>query len=398
MYKISILLIIIGLVTGCSKPVTYQVENSAEIVFEVTNAQYGNAIISLWNETYPEQVGAISYDVVEANDSFELHLAKQPISNDVILVDDIYVPSLFDESLAFESKEQKSYEMEIPYRLTKSFNEYKNTFIPMRLEGMAYAYNTNLLHSSDVLSFERLARLANNAVYINKDEVSILPLLYIGGVNLLADGNVELPYFNSDKTLNLLKEIQWLGTHFDAFEQQGYYDSWFIDEKYASGLVHQEMQLVEYEEMFKHDLKVTKIPKLGLYPSPTVASMEGYLINANTEYPNTAKALIQLMRSEKGMQAYASYNDVYLAVVSKDVYQIDYQDNWQEEFTYALSDSMPTPFRSINREENLTSLDYYMEGDFVEIIAALVSGDITAYEAQSLLIMLLGEWNGSKVD
>ncbi len=218
MYKISILLIIIGLVTGCSKPVTYQVENSAEIVFEVTNAQYGNAIINLWNETYPEQVGAISYDVVEANDSFELHLAKQPISNDVILVDDIYVPSLFDESLAFESKEQKSYEMEIPYRLTKSFNEYKNTFIPMRLEGMAYAYNTNLLHSSDVLSFERLARLANNAVYINKDEVSILPLLYIGGVNLLADGNVELPYFNSDKTLDLLKEIQWLGTHFDAVD------------------------------------------------------------------------------------------------------------------------------------------------------------------------------------
>ncbi|MGL5979049.1 MAG: hypothetical protein ACRCZJ_08650 [Erysipelotrichaceae bacterium] len=390
--KQFILLIVSLFLFGCQTP-TVEIEEGASIVMEVENQLYGDAIIALWNETYPEHTGALTVNVVEEHHAIREYFEAGAISADIYLVADTFVPTLFAQSRAIAARVEESFEVGYPDSYVASLKGAKHTFVPMNVNGMFYAYNMSMLSSHDVTSFEALYRSGvSNAIYVDPNNINVFPFTTLEGFDLFQEDKLSVENMQSEQCLRMLQQLKKISQQFNLLDANGYYDNWFMDNAYASGFLHTGMQFRIYEEYFGDILKITDIPTVGLYPMKNIVSVNGYSVKETTRYPNMVEAVLGLIRSQAGMQAYIETTDRFAAITHVNRSSFIYNDTYQEEITKALSDSIARPLTAMASNPDVSIVEWYVESDVIDIMKAMSRGVISAERAQQELVQLIEDW------
>ena len=142
------------------------------------------------------------------------------------------------------------------------------------------------------------------------------------------------------------------------------FDNWYINNNYASGFVTLNMQLNEDEMINGGKYKITKLPTINGEQLYMEANSYGYVVNKNTEYPNAARNLVNLMHSTKGVQLLCNEEHFVPLIQENMIDKFTYVNNHLKEKTFAMNYMISRCFVGMENKAG-TVLDYLFLEDTI---------------------------------
>ena len=368
--------------------ISNDIEAGAKIIIAVDSAEYGEALLALWNTTYPQYLGVVDYKVV--GDYLDM-------TTDIIYGRLDELNEIKDQLLPLASS-YLVYESNQDYYLKESDEVI---FHPVYYEGMIFVYNETMLKelgidtldsNGDGLpesfdTFEELFELsemwkAYPPTYHEKalayifpisleDPVAFYPFVTAGGWSL-EDRN-DLKY-DGESFLLALEFISELGNYQWSYKKEAWdYEKVIREESAPFSMVADWM----YYESNSSEFRYARFPSYqGVQLKPLVY-IYGYSINGNTSYPKAAQKVIDLLGSSGGVQLAVDYGS-HVAIIPYEIYsqvQIDTHDmlDWIEAYRY----SQVVSSGSILKE--------YYDMELMEVFRKVFNHTITPIEAVELI-------------
>ena len=170
----------------------------------------------------------------------------------------------------------------------------------------------------------------------------------------------------------------------------------------------------QMEEIHQQDFLFSPMPSYkGMTPAP-MAMTRGYLINKNTKYPSAANAVMQLIRSEEGMQAYIdTVNEIPAVTLVADESQreeltegaeeeeiqavpdllyLTFRNENQKQMSYAFSCSQEESMVAYEMDTRVRGWDMLEEMDLTAVMEAVMKQEITPEQAQQKLVERSATW------
>lgn len=368
---------------ACMKTEDIQMEENAVLTVSVEYEPYGEQLKKLWDTAYPEHKGALHYDVKSAADILNKFLEEKVIQQDVFLTKDVYVPTYFDSLM--ELDHQLFLQMELPpvERYYKQISAQKECYVPMHAEGMVFSYNETKLkqlgYDTTVMeSFEAMSDMKEEQIYFHMNYAYHIYPLLTSTFSMFENENTT---FRSRDFKTSLENYKELYQTMKLKDDPEHYDSFFIDQSYLSGLVSPWMQLSQSEKQNNSNLRFDKMPTWkGKQLSP-ISNSYGYVINANTPYPKAAQALLLLMRSIDGMNAYTSQDHIYPLIKEDQMHMLSYTDENQKEISKAYLYSRQQPLWGLKSNPSQNIMSVYENSDILSIISDYIDDKLTLEEA-----------------
>lgn len=359
-------MIMVCLLSACSTEIT--IEEEAALKVAVENEAYGEGLKALWDETYPENVGALEVSVIKENEILEDVLNFQGIPYDVFLIKDEDVATAIDQLYEIPSSYYKDFETTVREDFAGTINAVKNCYYPMMADGFLYALNLTAikekgLNAEMFESFESMAQSKEiNLFYYYDNPLFLLPLLS-SDVNYFPGKDEAIVNFKSEAFMNSLTDYITIKKSLNLESDPAQFDQWFISQSYLSGLIGPWMQYEKSEEINESTLRFQKLPTIDGKQLKTLAVSYGYAINADTIYPNASLKLIELMHSLKGMQLLLDTSELVPLIIDEEMENFSYTKKHQHEKVSAMNGAMQQDLVGLKENDNVIAMGIFDEDE-----------------------------------
>ncbi len=303
--KKILLLAVCFLLVSCSQPI--ENETDAVVRVAVHNEEYGNELKKLWDEKYPET--SLEISVVTPEEIHKKTMNHEEIDYDVFMCEDEDIPALMDQLLVVKDLG----EVKLNAQFHETFDVVKKVYQPISAVGDTYyMLDLNKIEADGVSlesfeTMESVSQLDHGFYYLNHPYFIFSFLT--SNMNYFPGKEKTLLNFNGDSFAEALKDFQKI-LELIGQNDAALFDNWFIENSYYSGFVTESMQLRADEEKNGGKYQIAPLPSIEGKALYTQASSYGYVVNANTQYPNAALNLITLMHSKAAIQLLC--NDSYM--------------------------------------------------------------------------------------
>lgn len=320
----------------------YDIEPNARITVQMEDEAYAQALLTLWNKTYPMYKDAlqIKIDPYQRNDD---------ISSDVLWINEQDMLHIKDDLYDIDGLSQHIF-----YHVAKHLNRDAQYYLPMEGIGMIFMYNEQTLRerggdSKDMTSFEHMKNLTGDVYYHNRMNDYVYPFLFTlheeEGIAWLQEDTF---YENLVRYRRLNEEVSLID---DQLERNQFYEG-----SYVCGLVMNDGSYREKEVYKKGKLHATTMPTYqGVTFSPVVDTY-GFVLHKDTKYPAACMAFLQLVRSEKGIQVLL--DTTLKTPLIEEAEQLVLFDNTRKEIIEAMNGSQ---LRDISMNAYLQQSSFYSQ-------------------------------------
>ena len=399
MKKIKLICILL-LLCGCAPKIT--IEEDAKLHIAVENEAYGNAIIELWDETYPENSNAISIAVLEENEILTSVLNDEEIPYDVFLIHDEDIATALDHILEIPSRLEKGFEVDINEEFSSLINDVKNCYYPLLAEGMLYAVNTKKVKNENIElsafdNFETLFPYANkNPLYYLDNGVINFPLLS-SVTTYLPNSKTHEVNFSDEGFETSLLNFKTIFNSLDLKDDPSKFDNWFINQEYLSGLIGSWMQASESEEYNQIVLRYQKLPMIDSYQLKTQANSAGYVISQETKYPGAAMKLIELMHSTKAMQILIDTTNLVPLVSEEQMIDFTIEKVHQQEKMIAMNYAMQKNLLALNQLSDVSATEVLENEAIRKVIVQYIKDEIELDQVIESCEEIKNEWLAKQI-
>ncbi len=447
MKLLLILMMSIALFSGCSSEVScdgnvcyhnenkqYLIEDDATISVAVENELLGEALVQLWNETYPNHQNTVSY-VVQNNYDGKTFLNS---SSDITLIYASEAAKLNEYLLEIDNRVKNEIKENSVDQYGDALNRNGFYFIPMYASGWMFSSNYTMLESLgvdmsdlnedgliDALdTFEKInvwQQTQSQPIIFNEKEVATIfnfnfddeyltqTLLSFGGFTPFESYLASDPGFDSkDFLVNLndlasLGQMQWLypnETEFvfnpeDTRQEFSKWNSEFYmrDSNSVFNFVHSTMHYAGYEEQTNQNYYFSALPTFnGIQPLTSVQSV-GYVINKDTPYINAVLELLSLIRSNEGLQLFASHSEQPLLVNHLDEnVELEFKDENTKQISYAMMYGFEESMVAYELDSSVAGWDMFKETAIMDTMIEVFYQKLTPVDAQTKIIELSDTW------
>lgn len=468
MKRIGLLLLCIVLLIGCTKEDEVIIEETEEIVEDICTLEedgvcyeedafliekdaeikIGNlpvnlqqAIIDLWDTTYPNHKGLITL-------SEEGELEESQVIGSLLYKDDIDI--IYAEETMLTYYIDHLYELRDELGLPKTM-EYQipieNYFMPYTLDGIAFLYNKTMLESlgvnmevdsnedglpDSIDDFDKIFTLASRysydiPTYKGKELLTYFPLCFneqtisyfmiSAGFRLFPTLEGDKPGFDTEEFKTALEFIYNAGkfplavkkndvtasgkreivyTPYDADDYVWQLESVYTSETAPFGLVTTFMDIDTPMAFHGSALVINKFPTYrGVEITPLV-DYQGFAIEDDTNEPSAAHAVMKFLKSKEVMQLFVDNSDKLLYL--HDNAELDFREDInRKNYTKSLMDATHIPLLGLPDNMYQEAIEYYYKGDYMSILKDLFNHDITVNQAQKLFIESYKAWYQEKV-
>ena len=371
-------------------------EKDVRIVIAVENQALGEAIIDLWNKTYPQHLGVVDYKIVSdyLDTSTDIIYGRVEemwlVQENLLSFTDTYIP--------YDSIEQ--------YFLEKETGIY---FHPLYYDGLVFVYNESILKELGVSTldadgdglpeafdtFEEIFELCTRwekekPVYKEKaleyvfpfafnDFFSFYPFLTAGDWSLQTQDNLGFNQYEFYLSLEFIHELGNYNWSFNKNIGQWQYIDVLVEETAPFSLAADWMIHEYYEEINHSEIRYARFPTYqGIQLRPLVY-IYGYSISADSLYPKAAQALLQLLQGKEGYQLFVDYGE-HVSIIPKELSSsiiIEKQSivEWMKAYRY----SQVIPYEKVEEESIFSQFQPIV---FMETVEKLFRHEINVNQAR----------------
>lgn len=460
MRKLLVLVLCLSIINGCSSPSqivetiddceimdgtiacfnnetkTYKIEENARVKIAGLDSELLNAIIALWDETYPQYSGLIQENEVEYSDLQALSL--KALDYDIIYTSEENAAFYLDQIGKLDEHLLSIHDHSMA--LDKSLEVIQQSFIPFTSDSAAFIYNKTMLNAlgidaesdenadgmpDSIDSWEEIFLIADminekhptykrNQVLItfpfSLNEPYLSYFMFTSNNFRLFDNNDGLTAgFEDESFLKALEFIEEASNHvfgqtrkvenrktiYTPYTADGYIYRWdrvYTAEVAPFGLVASWMDIDTYMKSLKSEIVVSPIfPTYQNTMMVPFVTNSGFVYKQSTVNKSATFAVLDFLHSDA----------VYQLIVDKSNLLPYYYDDINIDFTnktntknrmisYALSDNVPL----IALPDNIyvQAFNSYLEIDIMEVVRQLWDKTITKEEAQQILVDRYKAW------
>lgn len=369
-----ILLLLSCLLVACSTEI--KIEEEATLKVAVENEAYGEGLKVLWNETYPEHADALKVSVITEHEILESVLGFKGIPYDVFLIKDEDVATALTHLYEIPKSFYEQFEAGVREDFSATINVVKNCYYPIIANGFLYALNLTAIEEKGLKPevFETMETLASQGVeksfYYFDNPLFLLPLLSSDG-NYFPGKEEAVVNFKSEAFMNSLNDYIQIKKTLQLESDPTQFDQWFISQSYLSGLIGPWMQYEKSEEINNLTLRFQKLPTIDGKQLKTLAVSYGYVINADTIYPNASLKLLKLMHSTKGMQLLLDTSNQVPLILDEEMEAYTYSKSHQKEKVSAMNGAMQQDLVGLKENANVLAMGIFDD----ESVRALINQD-----------------------
>lgn len=422
----------------CFSEGTYEIEHSAQIKLGNLPIELQEAIIELWDKTYPREKGLIVLNEVG-------EINEEEIINSLLNEDDIDIIYADEKILTYYL--DHLYEIHEEIELDKS-TEYtviiENYFVPYTVEGIAFLTNKTMLESIGVNvedanndglidavdDFDKIFTLAarnsyDRLVYKQKEITTFFPFCFnehtlsyfmiSSGFELYPTLEGDKPGFDSEEFKTALSFIYNAGKFplaqkkltetIDGKKVTSYIDKtadelvweWekvYNDESAPFGIVTSWMDIDTAMEHNKIELVVSKFPTYQGNTMKPLVSYQGFAIEDDTDNPSAAHAVLDFLMSEAVMQLFLDHSDKL--VYMYDDMNLTYENINRYNYNKSLMEAKHLPLLGLPDNMYVEAMSYYYEGAYMDILKELYDHKINVAEAQKKFTKSYSSWYKEK--
>lgn len=406
----------------------FAIEKDAVIRFGADNDDFGNAIVALWNATYPEHAGKVEYVNNGSQGSADALAEQQGEYPDVFMVIDGEVPRNNTHILPIHSTLAniiKANSVEAYYNAGNSLATATH-YAPMTYDGMAFLVNLSMLEALDidttdsngdglpdaVDTFEEIFAIStswigNRPVYKDKEVLAIYPVgtqdwsgysaLTSAGWSLFPDGDATKPGYDDPKFAEGLQffldakaaqvSVEASGEVSPASTLDWPWDNVLNNETAPFGLVGTWMNVEGAKEATGSEYAITPMPTYNGNQLRTFVKTKGFVINAYTEFRSAATELMRLIYSKEGFQAMVDSSAYAPSLVDGSTLVPNLVEGGvQAQFMVGLAVAYPEPALMLPNNPRMKALDAAYYPFMGNLMKAVYDGTLTIEEAVAQII------------
>lgn len=375
---------------------SFHIEEDATLKIYVKEAEYGEALVYLWNQSYPNFTGRLTY------------------TTDASLRVDLRYLSLEEAGfksenwLTLESPEQYSHSLTVASEL----NHQGLKFVEMSGEGFAFIANLTYFDELGILkedrdldgridsidTYDKLKGLdLNELPYVISllEPYGFYPYLSAYGWHLFDTYNAYEPGFEKD---TLLRSLTW----FSSLKSMSYtdetlawaYPSVLETNDFGFSMVASWMFVDELEEKHQADWQVSAFPNVveNLIPSTLLTDVYGFVISKDSAYPSASQEALRLIRSLEGQRVFMETSDEILLSSLDELNQLNIENSTRLEFSKAFVNAYSQPMIAFKNKNTQAAFELYFELDIMSVMTDLYQQNISPREAQLELISRADAW------
>ena len=386
----------------------YEFEEGASLTVEVDNAEYGIALVELWNTNYPEHKDKLMTLLVDEDGEKDIHYVS---SHEAALQ--------YDQLYAFIELEFNR-----PSQISSELNAEGNRFLAYtgdgfvfltnktKLEELGYPWvdaNNNYLHD-EFESFEQilaqsetLTQSPNSLVLALNDRFSFYPYLTAYGWHLFKSYSSFEPGFEKEELLNALtfierlSSVNWEQSNANLAEDYVWdYPLVMANDQFVFSQASNFMYLNEWDGKHASEWVVSVFPKAEESSTepfrPLLHDIKGYVLSKDVQYPSLAHEVMSFLSKADALQVYVdTHTDIPLA--NLDVLSaIEFKDERSKQFAYAYQASITEPLIAIQDYPQHLAFALYYDIDVMEVVRRLWNKELTPREAQIEFAILSDQW------
>lgn len=406
----------------------YTIEEGASITLGVENETIGLELMALWDKQFPDYQGAIIPVVQERYDGVT-YLNQHP---DVGLVWANEAARLDNWLMPIDNQLKDALEPNLLMQYGESLNHDQFYYLPMMGFGWVFSTNKTMLEALgvditdangdglvDALdTFEKINEwtesLSSELIYRDKivnrifdfnfnDSIESMAWLSLGNFQLFESYKAEDPGFESPQFLDLLNELSELGkqkwvisTDVETVSNESGWNSELYLSEYASifSFVGSWMATDAFEQLTEQDYLFSTMPTFKNETLHPYTLSAGYVVSKDTLYPNACLELLRLIRSDEGLQIFASYSTQPLLVdeTAWEESPLLYDNENKRQFSYAMQQGREESMVAFKEDPTKRGWSIVDEIGMMDILSQVFQQEITAEEAQKTIIERSQEW------
>ena len=386
----------------------YAFELDAQLTIEVDNMDYGLALITLWNETYPEYSDRIKVLLVEEEGSKDIQYLSQ---NEAALQYEQLYPLI-------------DFEFNRPAQISAELNQDGNRFLAYtgdgfafltnktKLENLGYAWvdeNQNYIHDQfesfeDIIAqSETLTQESNSLVLALNDRFSFYPYLTAYGWHLFEEFSSFEPGFERAEFLDALRFVEklstvnWKQSESNLAEDYTWdYPLVLANDAFVFSQVSSFMYLNEWDDKHPSEWVVSSFPKADKASSaslrPLLHDIKGYVLNSNVQYPSFAHEVMRFLSSAQALQVFVNTHEEIPLANSTLLSELEFKDERHRQFAFAFQNSISEPLIAIQDYPQHLAFALYYDIDVMEVVQRLWNKELSPSETQIELALLSDQW------
>ncbi|TFG83521.1 MAG: ABC transporter substrate-binding protein [Erysipelotrichales bacterium] len=445
----AVLLLIVGSLTACGRTLktctvkdldgttvcydekleAYAVETGAKLRFGADNDVVGNAIVALWDATYPTLKGAVEYVNTGAAGSTDALATQQGEYVDVFMAIDGEVSRNESHLLAIDAVLAKLIKDNSIETFFKAGNTTASTvYAPMAYDGMAFIWNKTMLETlglnttdadKDNLpdafdTWEEIFALSktwigNRPMYKSNPINIVFPLALTEvwstyhqftstGWEVFAEGDGTKPGYEKasfKSGLDFLLAAKEAQVSVDAAgiltksgDMGWRWDDVFNNETAPFGLAGTWMDIAGAATKTGSEFIISPLPTFGGNHQSPFVKTKGFVINGYTQYRSAATELLRLVYSKGGFDALVTGTSYAPSLKDKSAFTPTLiAGGFQEQMMTAFVYNYPEPAITLPNNTAKKAMDVaYYDGALGAAIQSIWDGTKTVDEAIALLI------------
>lgn len=302
----------------------FEIEDGATLSIQMDDRAYANALMKLWNSTYPKH-----------KDQLHIRTTKEDASQsyDVAWLSDEQIKK--DTSKLYPIQEVQAH---IELGIESHLQTNATYFLPMEGKGLVFVYNEEELIKrkgveKDLYHFEDMKALGEHVYYHNRNAEYVYPFLFTPMEGSTKDWLAGNTLYNNIDMYRKLDDV--LELHDDQIEM----DTFYMDGSYVCGLLQNDGRYAQsslYKEGKLHFLPMPDYQGISYAP---IVDTYGFVVYKHTKYPKAASAFLQLARSKEGMDQLINTTSKTPIIAKKDLETYFAFDRSQKELIQALNGS-----------------------------------------------------------
>ena len=401
----------------------FLIEEGAVLNIAVTSDAYGEAIVSLWDTTYPDYSGIVTYTVVD--DPSAIYYHDNP-GYDLIYISETELPMIMDEVLELDDNTVESFDHYIVSSFGDVINSSAYIFTPLTYDGFLFAYDETILNKMNISledsdndglpdsidTWEEIFQhlTAYNANRLSTDVEFMFPFEFnekYSFYSMLTAGDWQMftslvasdPGFDSPEFQESLLFIYDLGkydwdmeTIIDSDEYTFKYEDVLADQSSPMTMIAQWMYYREYETLTGSDYRFAHMPSFAGNILTPLVSINGYAISANTSYPSAANQLMTMLRSKAGLEILLNNTNLIPIIKITDDLDIEITDQNKYDMIKAYAYSVTEPLIALSSDTTIRAWQMYYDCDWMSVIKQLYDHKITVTQAQDQISQMADNW------
>lgn len=340
------------------------------------DASYGKALTRLWDETYPEQKGALHIEV--KTEGFH-----QQFASDIAWVSDC--DAIYKKAYAQEFELLDTYP--IPQHQLRT--KLEGYFQPVEGKGYLYSYVASRLSNYDIQE-DQMNDVANyqkrGMIFYDHSTNIVLPLWLAGYTHTYVDKD---HVFLDEEFLNCIENMKMFYKVHQLEDDPGLHND--IYRNYLSGLVFSK-GISSHPLYQSQQLHFISMPQEKDEFYAPIVDIYGFMVSKDCVYPRSAQAFLELVRSRAGIQAFLDSTDGIAIIQAEDLSDFSIYDSLRKEMICAMNDSVLWDVSTIAEKPSVRYKDLYEKTDMVSILQNGIVAGKTAEQIQKEIHAHVEEW------